>query len=546
MLEGLAAWILNTYVGEYVENLNTDQLSIALLQGDVELENLPLKKSALKSLDIPLEVRSGVIGKIVLHIPIRGLRSEPWSISIENLYLVAGPLTNLQYDEKTEKENEEIAKQVMLDALEAKWKILRQDKQEWATSSWFSYGTSMATNILENIQLNVKNVHFRYEDDKLNPESPFACGVIISHLSAQSTNQDGKPVYVQDHGDVMYKLVDLNNCSVYCDVDTKLIGSLSQTEFIVAMQADMLNYTREKDPHDYILQPISAKAQVKRYTSALPLRSSSTPRITVNFTMEAIDFQLGQDQFKCFGLWNREFDRHNRRRKYRKNRPINTVTERPSKWWKFAINCHLSRIHEERQRNTWDFILERSRILVDYYDTYMSHLTEGIINQYNENRKLEIEKELDFEELKIIRELVLSRLQTENKLSTFQSHSLPKSNSSNEKHENIPGNQPGLFQRWFPGWGGWSQTSIATENMTPSQSEISLKSIDQSESDLFDVQSAVSTEIEREIMDVIQDSTENSSFLRKDTVFAKMKFTLSKGSFQLLESAKSESGKDFL
>ena len=28
MLEGLAAWVLRTYVGEYVENLNTDQLSI--------------------------------------------------------------------------------------------------------------------------------------------------------------------------------------------------------------------------------------------------------------------------------------------------------------------------------------------------------------------------------------------------------------------------------------------------------------------------------------------------------------------------------------
>ncbi len=33
MLEGLAAWVLNTYVGEYVQNLNTDQLSIGLLQG---------------------------------------------------------------------------------------------------------------------------------------------------------------------------------------------------------------------------------------------------------------------------------------------------------------------------------------------------------------------------------------------------------------------------------------------------------------------------------------------------------------------------------
>lgn len=34
MLEGLVAWVLNTYLGKYVSNLNTDQLSIALLKGD--------------------------------------------------------------------------------------------------------------------------------------------------------------------------------------------------------------------------------------------------------------------------------------------------------------------------------------------------------------------------------------------------------------------------------------------------------------------------------------------------------------------------------
>ncbi len=34
MLEGLATWFLNNYLGKYLENLNTDQLSIALLQGE--------------------------------------------------------------------------------------------------------------------------------------------------------------------------------------------------------------------------------------------------------------------------------------------------------------------------------------------------------------------------------------------------------------------------------------------------------------------------------------------------------------------------------
>lgn len=31
------AWVLNNYLGKYVENLNTDQLSIALLSGEVML-----------------------------------------------------------------------------------------------------------------------------------------------------------------------------------------------------------------------------------------------------------------------------------------------------------------------------------------------------------------------------------------------------------------------------------------------------------------------------------------------------------------------------
>lgn len=32
-MERIVAWVLNNYLGKYVENLNTTQLSVALLQG---------------------------------------------------------------------------------------------------------------------------------------------------------------------------------------------------------------------------------------------------------------------------------------------------------------------------------------------------------------------------------------------------------------------------------------------------------------------------------------------------------------------------------
>jgi vacuolar protein sorting-associated protein 13D len=97
MLEGLATWFLNNYLGKYLENLNTDQLSIALLQGnklfsgyhesifcqgnvkfnftgEVELENVPLRSDALRFVDPSLTVKNGFIGAIKLKIPVARVR----------------------------------------------------------------------------------------------------------------------------------------------------------------------------------------------------------------------------------------------------------------------------------------------------------------------------------------------------------------------------------------------------------------------------------------------------------------------------------------
>ena len=33
MFEKLVAWVLNTYIGEYVDDLNTDKLSVGVMNG---------------------------------------------------------------------------------------------------------------------------------------------------------------------------------------------------------------------------------------------------------------------------------------------------------------------------------------------------------------------------------------------------------------------------------------------------------------------------------------------------------------------------------
>ncbi|KAK3737381.1 hypothetical protein QZH41_011519 [Actinostola sp. cb2023] len=192
MLEGLAAWILRTYVGEYVENLNTDQLSIGV--GTVDLHNLPLKKTALRGLDLPLEVKSGFIGHLQLSIPLTRPKSEPWIININKLYLVAGPQQLDQYNEDEEKANVWNRKKKQLDLFEAQWKESQQKDQSaggfWSYSWWPSLYSSFSTTIVENLQLCITDVHIRYENATLEKHAPFAFGITIAKLSAQSTNEN--------------------------------------------------------------------------------------------------------------------------------------------------------------------------------------------------------------------------------------------------------------------------------------------------------------------------------------------------------------------
>ena len=90
MLEGLATWFLNNYLGKYLENLDTDQLSISLLQGEVELENVPLRKDALRFIEPSIEGQTGVVGHIKLTIPVSRMRSELWTLLLENVSIVLG------------------------------------------------------------------------------------------------------------------------------------------------------------------------------------------------------------------------------------------------------------------------------------------------------------------------------------------------------------------------------------------------------------------------------------------------------------------------
>ena len=85
-----------------------------------------------------------------------------------------------------------------LDGIEGEWRA-SHDTEEGSYyptySSWLSYGTSFIGTIVENLQLKIKDVHIRYEDDVTVPGSPFAAGFTLESLEAQTCDETWTPRY---------------------------------------------------------------------------------------------------------------------------------------------------------------------------------------------------------------------------------------------------------------------------------------------------------------------------------------------------------------
>lgn len=88
----LIAWVFNHYIAYYYfDNVNVTQLKVAFEKGEIELENLPIKRDALKHLKLPWNVVSGSVGKLSIRIPLMTLLSDPWFIKLNNLTLIVSP-----------------------------------------------------------------------------------------------------------------------------------------------------------------------------------------------------------------------------------------------------------------------------------------------------------------------------------------------------------------------------------------------------------------------------------------------------------------------
>ncbi|CAL8369136.1 unnamed protein product [Lota lota] len=512
MLEGLVAWVLNTYLGKYVSNLNTDQLSIALLKGAVELENLPLRKDALREFDLPCEVKAGFIGKITLQIPFYRLHSDPWVISISQLNLVIGPARPQEFDEQREREEEKERKKLLLKALEDKW---RSECEQRGESYWHSVTASVVTKIVENIELNIQGVHLRFEDDFSDPWKPFSFGVCINNVSAQNSTKEPVQKLVRQ------KQLEIQDFSVYWDTECEMLGNLPANQIQDAMTECM-----QSRKHQYIFEPVCASVLLRRNATKDPLRSRHAARIEGQVQLEPMALRLSQIQYQQIMAFLKELDRREREMLFRKWRPKVPITGSCRQWWMFAIQANLNEIREQRHRRSWEFALHRAKDARLYTDLYFQRVKGALLSLHEETELERMEDEQTLEELQSLREIVHDRFRKQDEIAEASSvrepisevqpdcppSSIPKSGSSGMIQ---------YLQSWFPGWGGWygetQDLEGGAEELLPGP-------------ETWDI--LADTE---DLFDPLEDSQSLNTFTRRDHLFARLEFLLEKGGVTLFQ-----------
>lgn len=423
MLEGLVAGLLNRFLGMYVKNFDPTQLKVGIWSGDVKLRNLELRKEALDQLKLPINVIEGHLGELTLSIPWSNLRGAPVKVFIEDVFLLASPKEEAEYNEEEEERRKQRLKMEKLDSAE----LLKERSQEGLSPEeqkrTQSFTESLVTKIVDNLQVTVKNIHVRYEDAISAPGHPFALGVTLEEFSAVSTDGEWNPTFIHDSTKTTHKLATLGALAVYWNTDTKLMGpgrEAKTPEHELTPHDEMLANFKSmivksdgdiSNSHQFILKPVSGQAKLELDKTG----NVNVPKLKANLLFDEIGLVLDDHQYRDGLMMVDLFHYFIRHQEYKKYQPKGvTPKEDPRAWLKFAGNAVLSKIHERNRRWSWDYFRERRDDRKRYIELFKKKKQNQQLTAQENDDLNKLEWKLDYEDLRFWRSLARNQLKKEN------------------------------------------------------------------------------------------------------------------------------------
>ncbi|XP_022781348.1 vacuolar protein sorting-associated protein 13A-like [Stylophora pistillata] len=378
MLESLAASILNGVLGKYIKDLDSSNLELGILSGNVVLTDLELRDDALDAFHLPIEVTHGYVGKISLTIPWTNLYSEPFDIAVHDVYLIARPIRERTYDPVKAKASEIAAKRERLTQIEQRIEDtdINKEKPKDTEEGSDSFVDKLLAQVLKNLKISVKNIHFRYEDKVTSPNKPFTLGFTLQNLSAETTNELWQECVVDASAKTIYKIVSLDCLSVYWNTNQTSMQFFSMQDSWKELMSHGVSSKRSvPSNYEFILKPLSAECHVVMDQSSEIVLD--TPKLLIEVLQQELSLVFTQTQFQNVMDLIESFESMTINQMYLKYQPTSPVKEDPAAWWKYAYTA----ICEEKFRTwSWNHIKEHRRkyhLYKHLWERKLKGLSEG-------------------------------------------------------------------------------------------------------------------------------------------------------------------------
>eukprot|EP00736_Rhodelphis_marinus_P003332 Rmarinus@m.26873 len=232
--------------------------------------------------------------------------------------------------------------------------------------------TRLLTRIVNNLQVEIKNIHIRYENDVTCPGTRFAVGLRLESMALRSCNESWQETFVLEDSDVViYKLLRVQNFSMYCEECPE-------------------NDNLERSDHKYIVEPVSLGVKAAVNKSPVP-HKMGLPIVDVSLEIAKVHWNLFQQQYDI--MMHAAASLATDATGPLLRRVISLPAPRtPAERWTYAIENILSLLAWKRRQIRWVPIKTRRSLRLIYTKEYkrvvLDTKTKGDL--YEKSRTLKV------------------------------------------------------------------------------------------------------------------------------------------------------------
>ena len=434
MFEKIIEKIILQFFGDYIENLDSNKLSLGLLSGSLSLKDIKIKSKKINEMKLPFKLLFGNIGELNMKIPWTNNFTTPTIIDISNIQITVKLISRTDwefldfysFEAKLSYLNSFFEKKIneLTEAMENKEKEKNNNN---------NYLDKIKIKILDNLHVNFKKIHFRIED--LNDYSKYSLGFTLDELLVINTNSNWEESFINrtensNLNENIYKLLKIKNFGFYLNLnESKFLCNLKEDEDIhnkISLMDELYNNQEEA----FLIKPISLTGKMIQYVNKMIEIKICLEKFEINFRKQQYDkiiYILNMvSQYQRFQLYKKESQ------KYNYYRPKIPIKENPKIWLKYAVRTLIKRKKYLQGKydefNINEFLLENYKSnFIDLYGKYKSN--NNSCDNFSEEEKKKFSYIIELINLNILYQWSVTNIQKSFKEKKIKENSEPKINS---------------------------------------------------------------------------------------------------------------------